>query len=1601
MFNRSYNHKDVLTRASMTIQLIDDIVLYKAQLFSTNGNILSSSEQDTTVSVVVFKGTENITQRFTDIVWSRFSADNGLYQEDLKWGEQHKGKTTINVTRNDINEKANIQVAVYEIINGERSLVASDFISFVDINDIKGSNTPPSNPKDGDLWLNTNSFPPKLMVWSSQLGEWAEMIVAGEERRNWLRNSNFYGSNFKYWTNIGSPITSIEQMSGKKWARIRSNAATNSYCGISQTIEAKSSTKYAFQMLSKVYAHAANPNGKAVVAFYSINDNNQKTLIQEKNINITLDVATHTTTFTSLTNTKKIEVVVSGQKQATFDFVTTNLKLEANSAPTTWEIAIEDIEDALNEKVNNSPEEIFNSLTDGGKRQGIYIDTDSNGNKHYYFSGQYINAKNLTVSRNDGKETFKIDGNGNVTIKGNIQIQGFDGGFKEAASVEDITYTVVLTNENHSIMCNASGTPISGQIGSSGKAKTKVLAYKGNRLLQAVDTTSQLADGKFCVNIKSTDGTGTLRRVSGSYDEYYIDGTISDNGYFDLEIIFEKTSNAKAIKRFTYAKIKPGATGPQGPQGVPGPQGLQGLPGTSGTDGKTTYFHIKYSAVANPTSSSQMTDTPNTYIGTYVDYTATSSTDPKKYTWARLQGAQGSKGDQGVPGINGTDGKTTYLHIKYSNDGGKTFTGNNGEDVGTWIGQYTDFNLNDSTSVSSYKWSKIQGPQGPQGSQGPQGEALNIYDGTFSEGTKFWSLSYANYTEPNTNTQTKTANTSIYGGKTLKVTNDTWLYSKNPIPIEEGRIYKFVFRVRQLQNPINDGSRNRVYAGATEFAHDGTRLSVNNGTYFVISGTSLPVQWNSINGDSAPESYNAAKDDQYIWTEYTKYMSTSAKAAVTYDNVVKFPAVAAFTSRTKYIKPMFIVNYSGGNGIAEVDSLIVKDVTAEYEAAKESAHKLNNNAQAVWDKMTQEGKIQGLFVAQNGKVYINGEYVNAKNLRVQDKNNNLTLGIDDNGNVTIRATSLSIGTKSVASKDDVNTTINNMQIGGRNIIKDSGTPKSIVGTGTTNKTGCHYQFTVPYLTDIKGKELIVAFDWKYEGENPSGVFYMQTGEPQYATVVGTQTISTTNTSGTITKIWKPTAVKDTKNVYIRTDNMVGTFTMSNLRIYFGTKDIGWTPAPEDTQAQLNENKNNLAGKVDKNKIISSINLTEESVKINADKIKLTGDVIVDAINGGSTTISGDKITTGTITADKITIRPAANNLLKNGAFLYSTVANPPEFWDAWGACSRTLNTITGKKWLNIYKSDTQQFRGISQITDTGSYSTNTSYTISMLAMPYNASYANKGVKIGVHLLDSSNNILEQYWNEERQCSVGDSSTTPRLVKFTFKTGSNPNGVKFNVMIGGCEGSNFDYRITDISMVKGDYAMQWTPHISEVYSQKVNITDNGISIKNNAGVQVMSADSSGNLRLTGDFAIGTTGGSDRAYHSATYSRWNHIDGSYTQLSSNGLQKFVAGSGKHYHYLMETGKVRLGGDNPSSYSPSIQIQLPEAFNSKKFSVILSVGMHGYFNSPDGTVADFGGFSADYSISGYNPAKITIYGRSHYTTSRGYGFSGYVDVYYMVIA
>lgn len=241
----------------------------------------------------------------------------------------------------------------------------------------------------------------------------------------------------------------------------------------------------------------------------------------------------------------------------------------------------------------------------------------------------------------------------------------------------------------------ADGTP--GENGANGETSYLHIAYATS------------ADGK--------TGFSTTNAVDKTYIGQYVDFTKADSAN-PAKYHWSKFQGPKGDKG------DPGEQGLRGLQGDKGDQGIQGPKGADGKDGKTTYFHIKYSAVSNPTSASQMTETPSKYIGTYVDFTQTDSDDPKKYSWQQLEGSQGPQGKQGISGTNGADGKTSYLHIKYSNDGGKTFTGNSGEDIGAYIGTCVDYAKDDPTSVGTYKWAKIKGEAGVKGDKGDTGKGV-------------------------------------------------------------------------------------------------------------------------------------------------------------------------------------------------------------------------------------------------------------------------------------------------------------------------------------------------------------------------------------------------------------------------------------------------------------------------------------------------------------------------------------------------------------------------------------------------------------------------------------------------------------------------------------------------------------------------------------------------------------------------------------------------------------------------------------------------------------------------------------------------------------
>lgn len=262
--------------------------------------------------------------------------------------------------------------------------------------------------------------------------------------------------------------------------------------------------------------------------------------------------------------------------------------------------------------------------------------------------------------------------------------------------------------------------------------------------------------------------------VTGSWDvdthTYTVTGLSADNGWVDIKAVY--LINLAVVKRFTISKQKQGL---EGDKGIPGktptiryasmpdgtdmsdnPKYVKLLDSAGniisdstgdiiytsgeafyvgflkesaevdstnpsdyewsrykGTDGLTQYTHLAYANSADGKTDFSVDNPNREYIGMYVDFEEQDSTNPEKYAWTLVKGANGA---QGVPGKPGTDGKTPYFHIAYANsaDGKTEFSVDNSVDK-LYIGQYTDYLPDDSTDPAKYSWTKIKGNDGTPG----------------------------------------------------------------------------------------------------------------------------------------------------------------------------------------------------------------------------------------------------------------------------------------------------------------------------------------------------------------------------------------------------------------------------------------------------------------------------------------------------------------------------------------------------------------------------------------------------------------------------------------------------------------------------------------------------------------------------------------------------------------------------------------------------------------------------------------------------------------------------------------------------------------------
>lgn len=106
---------------------------------------------------------------------------------------------------------------------------------------------------------------------------------------------------------------------------------------------------------------------------------------------------------------------------------------------------------------------------------------------------------------------------------------------------------------------------------------------------------------------------------------------------------------------------------------------------------------------------------------------------------------------------------------------------------------------------------------------------------------------------------------------------------------------------------------------------------------------------------------------------------------------------------------------SKGNVILAPKTFSLQGKTVNEIANSSAKSAVDGQTQAdIFNKLTNGGKAQGIYLDENGNVYVNGEYVQAKGIRVVDSNGKTTFSIDKTtGAVTIAASQFTLGDKSV------------------------------------------------------------------------------------------------------------------------------------------------------------------------------------------------------------------------------------------------------------------------------------------------------------------------------------------------------------------------------------------------------------------------------------------------------------------------------------------------------------------------------------------------------------------------------------------------------------
>ncbi|WEA56821.1 hypothetical protein [Pediococcus pentosaceus] len=270
------------------------------------------------------------------------------------------------------------------------------------------------------------------------------------------------------------------------------------------------------------------------------------------------------------------------------------------------------------------------------------------------------------------------------------------------------------------------------------------------------------------------------------------------------------------------------------------------------------------------------------------------------------------------------------------------------------------------------------------------------------------------------------------------------------------------------------------------------------------------------------------------------------------------------------------------------------------------------------------------------------------------------------GSTTAQFNTLNNGYQEVIS------TVNNMTISNRNLALGTATAVTMTGENRSNQVQVAYKFSsvIPL-----GTVVTVSFD--VSSSTGVGDFTMQFygGEPDGKPASSWQIISECSlVNGT--KHVSVTLTTDSDHLHVRPrlDFATGTVTVSNFIISESSKEVNWTPAPEDlaSQTDITASINNIhLGVKNADSSTATFNMNSDTILLDANKIIFSGNTsILDgtigtakianaAINDAKiSNLNGNKIVAGSITAEQLNANDIIANVINGKTINGITITTP-------------------------------------------------------------------------------------------------------------------------------------------------------------------------------------------------------------------------------------------------------------------------------------------------------------------------------------------------------